>query len=492
MSIFETIASVLISIFFLAGAISLAVWWQEKGRERTAAQEIVMIANAALKYAEDNRYEFLHNQNFLQTGTHSTASLSELNETTGGFNTFADSYLNGFRGTNIFGQTYEVYVRPVKHEQIVESVDHNVFDANDYDLRVIVLARGGRGTEQEFQDRIIPLTAGAINGGRALIGAFVPGATTPGSSANAGNIVTSNRHIVLSGAAWADPAGTVDAENLNGNVGISDLAAGTLAVVGNVYRNGSTSNPDHLWRVDDGIQEHHTMYVDLLMGEPEDADGNVKPHSILDVKSVRFAEARIDADGKIRAVEESSDVEGIDCDEEHSGQIYYIQNNEADKQSIALSGLAICRRAPNPERADEFEYKLVPIGDGANTESIRYVTTAQDGEALPIPTCPLGMKPRAFTMPMVFSTGETTHNIAALKAWVEEISDDRWVVRMNTLAKVNSKDTWFGRLSTNPYGAGFDYTGRATALGKEYSGTVGEERLRTVVIGLCSNKYEEF
>ena len=492
MSIFETIVSVMITIVFIGGFISLVVWFQGKSRERNAAQEITHIGDAAVKYAQDNRYELLHDETFLKTGTASTPRLSDLNATTGGFSDFADSYLNGFSGTNIFGQTYEVYIRPVKHNEIISSTTHTVFDPVDYDLRVIVLARGGRGSEADFQNRIIPLAAAAINGGHSLMGGFVPGTSTPGASAHAGKILTHNRQVVLDGGAWSDPAGTRDAADLNGYVGISNLTAGTLAVVGNVYRTGGGSNPDHLWRIDDGITEHHTMFTDLHMGEPEDSSGKVKPHNILDVKSVRFAEAVVGADGKIRAVDDSASTEGIPCDEEHSGQVYYIQDNQANTTSIAASGLAICRRAPNPETDGSYEYKLVPIGDGGNTESIRFITSVQDGETVPIPTCPLGMKARAFVAPQSFSTGETSHDLAAVKAWTEKVSGNRWVVRVNALTKVDSNDVWYGRLSTNPYGSGFDYTGRATTNSKQYSGTVGDNRLRAMVIGICSNKVTEF
>ena len=276
---------------------------------------------------------------------------------------------------------------------------------------------------------------------------------------------------------WCSVAGTLQGLSWSSS-GFADLQPGYLGyIIGFGDRSGSFTA---LQRFDSGDPEMNRMHTNIDMND-YDIDGvaslQLKPSTqpLSAWQSDCVNNTRTHTDGTVET--------GIN----NVGRIFFSNLGNSGDSSIANSTLAICRQIGGSRG-------LAFLGDSQVEDSIRFVTTAHDGDTIPKPVCPGSFAfgnpaggvaggdtmsdgishARIFIGPQVLSSGSTSLPMNAVKVWAVD-NTTSWTVRINTLTKSGSKSTWNGSAADNGGAA-------------SYNGAVGQDLLSVIVFGVCSSK----
>lgn len=220
-----------------------------------------------------------------------------------------------------------------------------------------------------------------IPGAAALVGGaggYVPSGVLPGQTENM---------LQGAGSGWSLDLGSV---------GIASPGSGHLGAV-STY-DSSALGQDFLYRVAvPGMPELNAMQTELDMTD----------HAIRNVSELQFEEREI--------TDESCSTP------EEQGRLFL----------DAEQGLYLCRNS-----------SLEIIGDSGNSQALKHVTVAVNGERIAKPACApgTGTSPAIVTAPALAEAGPDAPPMSSVQTWATSASDTEWQVHMRVLTSNKTLD----------------------------------------------------
>lgn len=382
----ETLGAIIVSSLML---VVLGSLWQRGSdwlSQSAAASHLLQVTEAARDYCLGNWSTLSQNAAEASGPTFDVADLVDA------------GYLpEGFEERNPWNQSYEAHVRKVTVKTSDSGSGTADSETTATRLYLVLLTRGGRGTDFDASDShfLNVLAPGAARRAGSWAG-FIP--TGDVGSHGEGTLAAGNGGYALTLS----------------DFGISSPGAGHLGAYARIEESGEDDDSAYLHRnAMEGHPELNQMETTL------DMTGNP-------IVNVGYLDLESYGDGDDRPLDTAS---GSTCTADEAGRLFLDETH----------GLYLCRWV------DGFDTpRLVLLSDSANTVGVQSMTVATHNERVSKPTCArgTGTTPQIFLATAIASSGPQSPAMAAYQAFAED-EGDAWRITLRVKNVTHDVSGWY-------------------------------------------------